>query len=576
MNILLVSVLTLAVLLLIQVFRGYRKATRQAQPFKHTISEQYPQLKQILTNESDWRKYAGRYDDETVRKRHDRFKAMFNELRRTQDFIFSPALGLDKFFKRITNIKTDPAKAFRIIWLPLFFISQVLLAQTDANGFIEKGNVDYKNKDYQQALAAYRQALDFKVKPNKLANIHYKIALTFQKLKSCDSAKVHFATALQNDADNGGASAMNKFEEKVKDCGFSVADLQNPGEQPSSNPDNAVTNAAENKQPENDNSITALQKSDPLTDNLTDFFIWAGLILPISWFVVWILYEILIKTLLTQSLFKTDRLKIDALAHDDLFWQSQIQKGFPAMRVNQIKNLFQNLALQLVNMTDTDKMEQSRQHLLFIQTQPELYFSNTSFDTGYARFLIQQSDFYCFFTAEHLEEGKSNVLLILHPTRQELNKMVWVSDKIQRQIEKGSVPKVLLHKVNDIFTHWSNNLTFYEAQIPFVPKDNMSEGNIIRMEFWKGETKEISLNKFYEVFTDDFLNYIFPSSDSIIQLSIKYEGEVNDKPQTGYDQLFDNQRQPDNFDTLATGMMIGNMTSNRPYDDDDSRLSDVS
>jgi hypothetical protein len=550
------------------VYRKYlrnRVTSEPPVPFSYT---QAAGLKSILQNDTVWNKYEKKYDNETVRKRRDKMRASYNELTTLQNFSTELLPGWLAFDKRVTSIKNNPAKAFACLLLPLTLGFYTVAAQTTSKDWTEKGNLAYKNKDYQQALTDYRQALTFKHTPKTTGGIHYKIALTFQKLSTCDSAVVHFRDALNYDPEDGGASSLEKFREKARACGFS-GEENTVSESPGILPEKQASPQQEGE---------PQQATDQNKEGVSEYMNWLfGLpvVLVVS-FLCRILLSEMLANLISGGGLRKQKLAFDALAFDDTFWNGQLQKGFPPVRVEQVKSLFQQTAGNLAKIQDYKAMQPLIGILNSIQQQPELYFSANAFSEGYARFLLagKEVSFYCFFTSEYLESGKSNVCLIRHPARPELNKKVWVSDKVQRQLEKGSRPKVRLHPVNGVYVHWSDDESFFQ----FTKSHLDGDGNLLRMDTWQGEASEVSFDTYYNIFTDPFMSYLFPGNDTIDQAEITYQGKT-EQQKTGYDSLFNTGiTLPDtSLDNLATGMMLGNMTTGRNFDNDDtSRLRDNS
>ena len=578
------EILFFVILIAATAYRVFRLKKKQASPpadIKEFNIGNLNNIKSILSDTSKWNKYASTYDEEIVKKRRGKFIANFNEMLTRQALQEYALLEWTKFSNKIQNISANPAKVFRNIFIPLLIGFATLSASSQsAKDFIEDGNQAYKNKNYSQALSYYNSALGLTLKPQKLASVHYKIAITYNKLKNCDSAKVHYGFALENDPQNGGAGDIDKFNKKLHECHLNKEDLgvNNPIE-------NNTTESQAIPQPDPNNEAVKTQQFQSKSD-ISGVLLFIFLGIPFILLASWIIAKIIGAFAFNVSS-KQKRMELDAFVHDDLFWNGLAGKGFKTEKIEEVKKVFTKASNSLSTSSSDIIVSNTHRHIYWLKNNPAFYLADNALQAGYLRYLIKASeiDFYCFFTSEHLPEGKSTVFIIKHPNNSALDRKVWVSGRVQRMIEKNAKIKARLHEVNGAYTHWSNDQTYYDkftSQIPLT----VSAGNMQTMQNWKGEAREIDLNKYYEIFTSDFPNYIFPNDDAIVQGYIDYQGEVPIE-KTGFDNQGGNYQQGDNYtsssglDPLLTGTIIGSMLSDHDrnrYDNDGNRtnLSDVS
>ena len=575
------AILFFVLLIIAIIFRVYRLKQKQASP-PASISEinisKFDNVKSILNDTSKWSKYSSTYDEEIVKKRRKKFIATYNELITRQSLQEYTLTEWTKFTSKIQNISINPAKVFRSIIFPLIFgLSSLSGFAQSAKSYINDGNDNYKSKNYSQALIDYNHALSFSMSPEKLAGVHYKIAVTFNKLKNCDSAKVHYVLALKNDPQNGGASSISKFEDKLRDCNLSKSDIE-------ANNNNQADNTQGQVLPEPDRNNEAIKtEQNQSKNNNGDFWLFLFIGIPFILLASWIIAKI-IGSILFKISPKQKRLDLDGFINDDLFWPSLSAKGYQTSKIEEVREVLKNAANNLTTNSSDLIVSNVHRHIYWIKNNPELYFTEDALTNGNLRYLLRPSelDFYCFFTAEQLPEGKSNALIIKHPSNSSLDKRVWVSDRILRMIEKKSKIKVRLHAIDGVFTHWSNDKTYYNKFKSHIPL-NGTLGNFQSIEKWVGEMREIDLNKYYEIFTNPFQNYIFPHPDAIIQGYIDYLGDVSEN-NTGFDRPTGTYQQGDNYTSnsgsdLLTGVVIGSMLSDHDrnrYDEHGHPLSDVS
>jgi tetratricopeptide (TPR) repeat protein len=90
----------------------------------------------------------------------------------------------------------------------------------------KEGKALYDQAKYEEAITLFKQCIvenqkDYGAKGN------YMIALCYKKLDRCSKAGMYFKLALSMDADKGGASSMDKFEEQLEACNLTKASLDN-------------------------------------------------------------------------------------------------------------------------------------------------------------------------------------------------------------------------------------------------------------------------------------------------------------------------------------------------------------
>lgn len=107
-----------------------------------------------------------------------------------------------------------------------FFVALSGLAWAAPGGKSFKDAKDlYEQGNYQQAIALFENAIreNPEIYESKGS---YMIALCYKKLDACSQAKPYFKRALEADPAKGGASSLDKFNEQIEYCRFSVQDLQ--------------------------------------------------------------------------------------------------------------------------------------------------------------------------------------------------------------------------------------------------------------------------------------------------------------------------------------------------------------
>lgn len=100
-----------------------------------------------------------------------------------------------------------------------------VLASPGSKTFKE-GKSLYEAGKYEEAISLFQQCIqenptDYGAKGN------YMIALCYKRLDRCSKAAVHFKLALSLDAEKGGASSMEKFEEQLNACRLTKESLAN-------------------------------------------------------------------------------------------------------------------------------------------------------------------------------------------------------------------------------------------------------------------------------------------------------------------------------------------------------------
>ncbi|MES2731998.1 MAG: hypothetical protein V4714_09625 [Bacteroidota bacterium] len=552
-------------------WRSVRGAT-QLKPIKAASSSSFiKNYRKELIDGNKWQKYAQKYDAVTVQKRRTRFTTTLNELLTRQSFSASSLPGWYPFSKRMDNLSVNPAKVLRLVgWLVLYSTALSAFGQDEqTKDYLDRGNAQYKAKDYSAALESYRATLGFQLKPSKLANVHYKIALIFNKLHLCDSARVHFAIALENDAENGGASSLSKFDEKARECNFNRADASNS----SGNSHSQEAVPAEPTQPyvapDNRAQEVSTEAQEDDSTSWVGYFFSAIFIFFGSWLVLVIWRSVSGQN---SKVAQQQRLELDKVLNDEAFWDSQMQAGYSPAMVKQVRAVITKANATLSLKSTHKTVAQLHMHLRWLQTNPKLYFQPDAFQTGYAALLghFLPYDFYCFFTAECIAEGKSRVVLIEHPNKPELSRKVFASEKFVRGMEKGTKLKVLTHLVNGKYVHWSNDDTFYTpflshlSPMPTGTRTGLGGTPLQMMESWQGTAKGIDLHQYYEIFTDAFPFFLFPHSDTIVQAVIPYQGQVPATTtgfETAPDTFVANSGTDSFLDGMATGMLLDSMTS---------------
>lgn len=557
-------------------WRSLRGAT-MLKPIKAASFPSYQSERNVLVDANKWQQYAKKYDALTVQKRRARFTATLNELLTRQSHSASTLPGWYAFSKRMNNLSMNPAKVLRLVgWFILCGMALTAMGQSDeAKEYLERGNAQYKAKEYEAAIQSYRATLGFTLKPTKQASIHYKMALAFNKLNICDSARVHFAAALEKDASTGGASSLAKFDAKARECGFNRAGASNGA----INSQDVVSEENTQSYATPDGNVSEANSESPEETGISWFGYVVSAILTFfgSWLVLVIWRGVSGQN---RKVAQQQRLDLDRVLNDDEFWNAQQQAGYSPPLVKQVRTVMNKATNTLTPKSSNDTVALLHTHLRWLQTNPGVYFQPDTFQSGYAAQLghFLPYDLYCFFTAEALPEGKSRVILIEHPNKPELSRKVFASEKVVRSLEKGAKLKVRTHLVEEKYVHWSNDPAFYTPFLSHLsPVPTESRTGMQLMESWQGTEKDVDLHRYYEVFTDVFPFFLFPHPDAIVQVTIPYQGEVP-AAATGFDApanpFLSTNNNDSFFDGMATGMMIDSMTSSTHTHHD--HLSDIS
>jgi tetratricopeptide (TPR) repeat protein len=89
----------------------------------------------------------------------------------------------------------------------------------------------YEQGKYREAVSLFENAI--RENPEAYQGKgNYMIALCYKKLDSCTQAKPYFKRAIEADPAKGGASSLDKFNEQIEYCRFSMADLKNASDVP--------------------------------------------------------------------------------------------------------------------------------------------------------------------------------------------------------------------------------------------------------------------------------------------------------------------------------------------------------
>jgi tetratricopeptide (TPR) repeat protein len=119
--------------------------------------------------------------------------------------------------------------------LTLLFSLSWLILQADPGGKLYKqGKELYDKGNYREAMPLFNQAItENPERYNSKGN--YMIGLCYKKLDACSQALPYFKKAYQSDAQNGGASSLDKFKEQVSYCRSSLQALANVPDPPENN-----------------------------------------------------------------------------------------------------------------------------------------------------------------------------------------------------------------------------------------------------------------------------------------------------------------------------------------------------
>ncbi|MES2731999.1 MAG: tetratricopeptide repeat protein [Bacteroidota bacterium] len=117
--------------------------------------------------------------------------------------------------------------------LTLFFFLALSGAAWAALGgkSFKDGKELYEQGNYQEAMAHFENAI--RENPEAYQGKgNYMIALCYKKLDACSQAKSYFKRAIEADPAKGGASSLDKFNEQIEYCRFTIADLHNASDVP--------------------------------------------------------------------------------------------------------------------------------------------------------------------------------------------------------------------------------------------------------------------------------------------------------------------------------------------------------
>jgi tetratricopeptide (TPR) repeat protein len=393
----------------------------------------------------------------------------------------------------------------------------------DVKKMIEEGNKFYDQKKYQEALKIYNVAYD-KSGSKASASLCYKLAITNQKLKDCNTAKTYFQLAYQKDSNKGGASSIEKFEEKINSCNFTLQDLVPVVE-------NTQSEVFENSYNNTTNDITRQEEED--FETIIGYILFGLLFGGIGGM---ILREALVTPLYNHFFFNTNRIKlyINTTILDKYYWIGLSEK-FPKKDVLRLQYVFENVGKNVFNKNDKNLLLELKKHVDWLKQSPERYLKSGWKDAipneSYRLYLMGmlEFNFYCFFTGIRLDEGKSRVVAINRNNGGEVIK-VWATAKIVDYIKKTPknelVVKVRMHKKENIFVHWSMDDSFY--QLFDLPNNNDS-----RMQAWKGEGRNVDLQKYYDLFTNFPTTYIAPHPESVADVYVEYI-PFQEVPKTGF------------------------------------------
>jgi hypothetical protein len=125
------------------------------------------QIKDILENDLTWKGYENKYDAEIVKKRRSKFLSMYNEMRTMDEYFVEKPLEVStaaqKFYKRITNLKIYPARAFRMIVIPLLFCTDFGYTQNQSSEMLFDYNLwlKYENDEENVCRIHTNRQLEF-------------------------------------------------------------------------------------------------------------------------------------------------------------------------------------------------------------------------------------------------------------------------------------------------------------------------------------------------------------------------------------------------------------------------------
>lgn len=184
----------------------------------------YPPFTEIA-DDNIWQTRARKYNPEVTQKRRNQVTAQYNEMITKGLFVTGYEADAASLKARLQGYDKNPAKHFSAagVWLLLILSSLTTWAQSAADAYKQAEKM-YGNKEYAKAAIQYKQVSDLDSSYKK-ASVLYKTALCYQKLKDCNTAKVYFVKSLQASPENGGASSISKFSEKIRECQLSVSEL---------------------------------------------------------------------------------------------------------------------------------------------------------------------------------------------------------------------------------------------------------------------------------------------------------------------------------------------------------------
>ncbi|MDW8289004.1 MAG: hypothetical protein RMJ89_13100, partial [Flammeovirgaceae bacterium] len=199
---------------------------------------------------------------------------------------------------------------------------------------------------------------------------------------------------------------------------------------------------------------------------------------------------------------------------DTYFWKGLAAK-YPEEKVEHLKRLFEHVARNVFDQQQKKLFIELKFHVDWLRKDPIRYLGDVRNNYQYFLRGMLPIDFYCFFTATYLVSGKTKVIAVVHPNG--TVRKVWATSKIVRQLheEKNPTIKVRVHKKDNQFVHWSTDETFFHFF-------ELASANQQRMQQWQGESRNVSLQKFHDIFTNFPLDYIPPHPEAIADATIHY------------------------------------------------------
>ncbi|GAB4341474.1 MAG: hypothetical protein OHK0038_21190 [Flammeovirgaceae bacterium] len=423
------------------------------------------------------------------------------------------------------------------------------------NALKAMGDNLYNMQQYKEGIKYYIMALNIDSTAQS-ASIAYAIGDSYYLLDNCDSAKLFYALSYYLSPNDGGTISREKFEEHISYCNYEIADLRNLLQQ-WGKPlpyDNNFDNLSNNYDSEEDNDILSII-----------IYIFFGLVLGI-------IIGIIVRTALVMPLynyffFNKDSIKlyINTIISDKYYWIG-LGERFPKKDVLILQYIFENVSKNVFDKNDKGLLLELKRHVDWLKQKPERYLKSGWIDDvpseNYRWYLMGMLDFdfYCFFTGIRLEEGKSRVIAIIRPDGEVLK--VWSIPKIVEYIKNTPknelVIKIRMHKKDNTFVHWSLDNSFYK---PF----DVPSANNARMQAWKGESKNIDLQKYYDLYTNFPPTYIMPHPEAVADVYIDYI-PFQEIPKTG----FEPKNEPvvetsSSLNDVMTGVLIADAISSSSH-----------